>query len=53
MIFDWENWWAVEDTQGPRLDFDYVARVLDHYRAFWEAGIEGGLCEYGRGPVGI
>ena len=20
IIFDWDNWWAVEDTQGPRLD---------------------------------
>ena len=40
VIFDWENWWAVEDTQGPRLDLDYVECVLSHYQAFWEAGIE-------------
>lgn len=40
IIFDWENWWAVEDTQGPRLDFNYVKTVLEHYRAFWENGIE-------------
>ena len=43
IIFDWENWWAVEDTQGPRLDFDYTECVLAHYRAFWEAGIEADL----------
>lgn len=43
IIFDWENWWAVEDTQGPRLDFDYVEWILSHYRAFWEAGIEADL----------
>lgn len=40
IIFDWENWWAVEDTAGPRLDLDYKKMILDHYRAFWEAGIE-------------
>lgn len=43
IIFDWENWWAVEDTQGPRLDLDYVECVLSHYQAFWEAGIEADL----------
>lgn len=40
VIFDWENWWAVEDTAGPRQDLDYVSCVLSHYRAFWEAGID-------------
>ena len=43
IIFDWENWWALEDTQGPRLDLDYVECVLSHYRAFWEKGIEADL----------
>ena len=43
IIFDWENWWAVEDTQGPRLDLDYVECVLSHYRTFWEKGIEADL----------
>ena len=43
IIFDWENWWAVEDTQGPRLDLNYVECVLSHYRAFWEKGIEADL----------
>ena len=43
IIFDWENWWAVEDTQGPRIDLDYVECVLSHYRAFWEKGIEADL----------
>ena len=43
IIFDWENWWAVEATQGPRLDLNYVECVLSHYRAFWEKGIEADL----------
>lgn len=40
VIFDWENWWAVENTTGPRLDINYVNTVLAHYRAYWEAGID-------------
>lgn len=39
-IFDWENWWALEDCAGPRLDMDYVAEVLKHYQVFWENGID-------------
>lgn len=40
MIFDWENWWALEDAAGPRLDMDYKKLFLQHYRAFWEMGID-------------
>ena len=43
IVFDWENWWALEDTQGPRLDFNYVKTILAHYRTFWEQGIEADL----------
>ena len=40
LLFDWENWWALENTTGPRLDLDYPGSVMEHFRAFWEAGIE-------------
>jgi len=40
IVFDWENWWALEDAAGPRLDMDYVSEVLQHYQMFWESGIE-------------
>lgn len=40
IVFDWENWWAVEDATGPRLDIDYAKTFLTHFRAFWEAGID-------------
>ena len=40
IYFDWENWWAVEDAAGPRLDLDYKKTFLQHYRAFWEAGLD-------------
>ncbi len=40
IVFDWENWWALEDMTGPRLDIDYVECILSHYQAFWERGID-------------
>ena len=40
ILFDWENWWAVEDIQGPRKDMAYLETVLSHFRPFWELGIE-------------
>lgn len=40
VIFDWENWWAVEDATGPIIDIDYVKTFLMHFRSFWEAGID-------------
>lgn len=40
ILFDWENWWAVEHTTGPRMDLNYEDWVRSHYQIFWEAGID-------------
>lgn len=40
IIFDWENWWALEDAAGPRIHMEYVATVLSHYKPFWTMGID-------------
>ncbi|MFD0692905.1 beta-galactosidase [Paenibacillus sp. GCM10027628] len=40
LIFDWENRWAVKDSQGPRnMGIKYEETVLRHYRAFWDQGV--------------
>lgn len=39
-IFDWENWWALEDAAAQWKTFDYVEEILKHYQIFWENGIE-------------
>ncbi|KRE56768.1 beta-galactosidase [Paenibacillus sp. Soil750] len=40
LIFDWENRWAVKNSQGPRnMGIKYEETVLSHYRAFWDSGI--------------
>ena len=40
MIFDWENWWALEDVSGPRMDLNYVDAIFDYYQPLWEAGVD-------------
>lgn len=40
IVYDWENKWAVEDSQGPRnKDMGYIEEVQAHYRAFAKQGI--------------
>ncbi|HYH78925.1 MAG TPA: beta-galactosidase, partial [Longimicrobium sp.] len=38
LVFDWENWWAVEERDHP-VDIDYLALSLEWYGAFHERGI--------------
>jgi len=39
LIFDWENYWALEYTSGPNKDLRYVDQIHQTYRAFYEANI--------------
>ncbi len=39
ILFDWENWWALEDISGPKT-MNYVDGIFDYYRPLWEAGID-------------
>ncbi len=40
IIADWDNRWAVKDSQGPlNRGIDYERTVMQHYRAFWELGV--------------
>ncbi|WP_136604201.1 beta-galactosidase [Paenibacillus dokdonensis] len=40
IIADWDNRWAVKDSQGPlNRGIDYENTVIQHYRAFWELGV--------------
>lgn len=33
ILFDWDNWWAVEYSAGPSVLVNYLDTVLDFYRA--------------------
>lgn len=41
LIYDWENRWAIEGSQGPRNDglTDYERTCKAHYFPFWQLGI--------------
>lgn len=39
ILFDWENWWAVEYSSGPSIDLKYVPIVQRVYAALWNLGI--------------
>ncbi|SHJ48313.1 beta-galactosidase [Hathewaya proteolytica DSM 3090] len=40
VIFDWENSWAIDDSQGPRREKkEYFETCQSHYRAFWNMSI--------------
>jgi len=40
VIFDWEAMWAIDAASGPvRGNKGYEKTCIEHYRAFWQAGI--------------
>jgi beta-galactosidase len=40
VIFDWENRWAIKDSQGPRnIGIKYEETVKQNYKAFWKKGV--------------
>ena len=39
ILFDWDNWWAVEFSSGPSRELKYVEQVEKYYRAFHDLNI--------------
>lgn len=39
IIFDWDNWWAVEFSSDPSILLRYVQQVEKYYRAFYNSNI--------------
>ncbi|MCL2254605.1 MAG: beta-galactosidase [Lachnospiraceae bacterium] len=39
IVFDWENWWAVELSAGPSKLINYHSEVMTYYRAFAKQNI--------------
>ena len=40
MIFDWENWWAVEDAYAIDNNIQYLPIFLAYFRPLWEMGVD-------------
>jgi beta-galactosidase len=41
LLFDWENWWALEEASGLSLEGEkgYWQTCLAHHRPFWSLGL--------------
>ena len=39
IIFDWDNYWALEYTSGPSVDLRYVDQIHQYYSWFYENNI--------------
>ncbi len=39
IVFDWDNYWALEYASGPNVDLTYVDQIHRYYRFFYERNI--------------
>jgi beta-galactosidase len=39
VLFDWDNWWAIDDAIGPIQQKEYVATVRKHYQVLWRRNV--------------
>lgn len=39
IVFDWENWWAVELSSGPSIRLNYLEQIQKYYKAFYDMNI--------------
>ncbi len=39
LLFDWDNWWALDASIGPVRDKRYVHTVRQHYAALWKHNV--------------
>ena len=39
IVFDWDNYWALEYTSGPTEDLTYVKQIHQYYKYFYDKNI--------------
>jgi beta-galactosidase len=39
LLFDWNNWWGIQDAVGPVREKEYVPVIRQHYAAFWNRNV--------------
>lgn len=40
IIFDWNNWWAIEKSSGPTVALKYLEQIHKYYKAFFDQHIQ-------------
>lgn len=46
ILFDWDNYWALEYTSGPNVQLTYVDQIHQYYRYFYEKNIPVNMIPY-------
>lgn len=46
IVFDWDNYWALEYTSGPNKDLTYVDQIHQYYRYFYDHNISVDMIPY-------
>lgn len=39
ILFDWENWWALEQSSGPSILINYINQIDKYHKAFYDKNI--------------
>lgn len=39
IMFDWDNWWAVEFSSGPSVELKYIPQIEKYYKGFHNKNI--------------
>lgn len=39
IVFDWENWWALEYSSGPSTQLEYIEEIGRYYHSFFKKNI--------------
>jgi beta-galactosidase len=47
VLFDWDNWWAIEYSSGPSVDLKYVQQCQHFYGALHQNGISADILSPG------
>ncbi|NUU76419.1 beta-galactosidase [Paenibacillus xylanilyticus] len=40
IVFDWDNWWAIEKSSGPTVALNYVDQIHKYYATFFRRNIQ-------------
>ena len=46
IVFDWDNYWALEYTSGPTVDLKYVEQIHQYYEYFYKRNIAVNMIPY-------
>ena len=46
IVFDWDNYWALEYTSGPSVDLTYVKHIHEYYQYFYNRNIPVNMIPY-------